>query len=63
MEKRELICIGCPMGCPLTVELENGENQDHHRVHMQEGRDIRAQGSNESDPNRHLHCKGGRRTG
>lgn len=27
MEKRELICIGCPMGCPLTVELENGEIQ------------------------------------
>ena len=25
MEKRELICIGCPMGCPMTVELENGE--------------------------------------
>lgn len=25
MEVRELICIGCPMGCPLTVELENGE--------------------------------------
>ena len=25
MEKRELICIGCPMGCPLTVELENEE--------------------------------------
>ena len=25
MEKRELICIGCPMGCPLTVEIENGE--------------------------------------
>lgn len=25
MEKRELICIGCPMGCPLTVGLENGE--------------------------------------
>ena len=24
MEKRELTCIGCPMGCPLTVELENG---------------------------------------
>ena len=24
MEKRELICIGCPMGCALTVELENG---------------------------------------
>ncbi|SET69864.1 DUF1667 domain-containing protein [Lacrimispora sphenoides] len=25
MEKRELICISCPMGCPLTVELEGGE--------------------------------------
>ena len=24
MEKRELTCIGCPMGCPPTVELENG---------------------------------------
>lgn len=24
-EVRELICIGCPMGCPLTVEMENGE--------------------------------------
>lgn len=22
MEKRTLICIGCPMGCPLTVTLE-----------------------------------------
>ncbi len=25
MEKRELICIGCPLGCPLTVTMENGE--------------------------------------
>lgn len=25
MEIRELICIGCPLGCPLTVKLENGE--------------------------------------
>ena len=24
LEKIELICIGCPMGCPLTVELEDG---------------------------------------
>lgn len=23
--KRELICIGCPMGCPLTVEMEGNE--------------------------------------
>lgn len=25
MEKRELICIGCPMGCPLVVELEGSD--------------------------------------
>ena len=25
MEIRELICIGCPMGCPLKVELEEGK--------------------------------------
>ena len=25
MEKKELICIGCPMGCQMTVELEKGE--------------------------------------
>ena len=24
METRELICIGCPMGCPLTVTLDGG---------------------------------------
>ena len=25
METRDLICIGCPLGCPLTVTIENGE--------------------------------------
>lgn len=25
MEKRELICIGCPMGCLLTVEMNGTE--------------------------------------
>ncbi|MBU5482657.1 DUF1667 domain-containing protein [Blautia sp. MSJ-19] len=25
METRNLICIGCPMGCPLTVRLKDGE--------------------------------------
>lgn len=25
MEKRELICIGCPLGCPVTVEFEGSE--------------------------------------
>ncbi len=25
MEEKHLICIGCPMGCRLTVTMENGE--------------------------------------
>ena len=25
MEEKNLICIGCPMGCPLTVTMEAGE--------------------------------------
>ncbi len=24
-QSKELICIGCPMGCMMTAELENGE--------------------------------------
>jgi len=24
MDKIELICIGCPMGCPITVTMDNG---------------------------------------
>ena len=25
MEKVNLICIGCPLGCPLTAEMDNGQ--------------------------------------
>ena len=25
MEKVNLVCIGCPLGCPLTVEMEGNE--------------------------------------
>lgn len=25
MERRELICIGCPMGCPMVVEMNGTE--------------------------------------
>ena len=25
MEKRELTCIGCPLGCQITVTMESGE--------------------------------------
>ena len=27
MEERKLICIGCPMGCPLVVKIKDGEVQ------------------------------------
>ena len=29
MESRELICIGCPMGCMMTVTLEDGRVGDY----------------------------------
>lgn len=25
MEKRELVCVACPLGCPVTVTIDNGE--------------------------------------
>lgn len=28
MEKKELICIGCPLGCVVNVELEDGVIKD-----------------------------------
>ena len=28
MEKRELTCIGCPMGCQITVEMDGKEVKD-----------------------------------
>lgn len=27
MEEKNLICIGCPMGCPLVVKIKDGEVQ------------------------------------
>ena len=28
MEKRELTCIGCPLGCAITVTMDGGELKD-----------------------------------
>ena len=28
MEERHLTCIGCPLGCQITVTMENGEVKD-----------------------------------
>ena len=32
MEKRELTCIGCPMGCQITVELDGKEVKFTHTL-------------------------------
>ena len=63
MEKRELICIGCPMGCPLTVELENGEIKTITGYTCKKGETYARKEVTNPTRNRHLHCKGGRRTG
>ena len=54
MEKRELTCIGCPLGCSITVTLENGEIKDVTGYTCKRGHDY-AQGSHEPDPHRHEH--------
>ena len=28
MSERELICIGCPMGCPIVVKSTNDQCED-----------------------------------
>ena len=32
MEKRELTCIGCPLGCSITGTLENGESNKQNKT-------------------------------
>ena len=39
MEKRELTCIGCPMGCALTVSLEEGKVVSVEGYTCKRGRD------------------------
>ena len=39
MEKRELTCIGCPMGCALTVSLEAGKVVSVEGYTCKRGRD------------------------
>ncbi len=39
MEKRELTCIGCPMGCALTVSLEVGKVVSVEGYTCKRGRD------------------------
>ena len=59
MEEKNLICIGCPMGCPLTVKMEHGEVVSVTGNTCKRG-DIYAR-SNKSDQDRDLHRKSHRR--
>ena len=34
MEKRNLTCIGCPMGCALLVEMDGKEIDFRHRKYL-----------------------------
>ena len=33
MERKELICIGCPLGCNLTVEMDGGQVVSVNEIH------------------------------
>ncbi len=35
METRELICIGCPLGCALKVEIDQGKASEYYRKYLQ----------------------------
>lgn len=34
METKSFICINCPLGCPLTVTVENGEVKKRYRQYV-----------------------------
>ncbi len=45
MSERELICIGCPMGCPIVVKMED-ESCIRYRKYLSTWRDVCKKGSN-----------------
>lgn len=42
MEKRELTCIGCPLGCLITAAMEGGNVVEITGYTCQRGRDYAA---------------------
>ena len=66
MEKRELTCIGCPMGCALTVSLEAGKVVSVEGYTCKRGRDYGEKectnpmrtGDQQRSGNRRRHCDG-----
>lgn len=54
MEKRELTCIGCPLGCSITVTLNGKEVTSVTRKHLQPRCHLCKKRSDRSDAHRHL---------
>ena len=53
MERKKLICIGCPKGCELTVFLDGKQVTKVEGNHCKKGAR-----SNSSDQDRDEHCYG-----
>ena len=60
MEKRELTCIGCPLGCSLTVTLEGGHVRKVEGIPVKRAR-VWKERVHESYPRGDLHGPGERR--
>ena len=61
METRELICINCPLGCSLTVTMENGAVKKVEGNTCKKGEDIWNERSDQSHKDRDLLCPCDRR--
>ena len=61
MEIRHLTCISCPMGCPITVEMEDGQVVSVTGNTCKRGDNLREKGSDKSDPDCDFHHPGKRR--
>ena len=62
MERKELICIGCPMGCPVTVEMKWRKRRIGDRKYLSERRALCAERSDGSDPDRDFDRESQRRS-
>ena len=60
MEKRELICIGCPLGCMISVELEGKEVKNSDRKYLPKRKGVCGERSNESYADCDKQCAGKR---
>lgn len=61
MSTRELTCIGCPLGCAITVTMDGSTVTAVTGNTMSERRCLRQKGSYESDPYRNIDGPGERR--